>query len=189
MKLYTDFLIKLLTFLLDAITHKRNLSNVESIVQIYRIMKAVVNEEDDDPNPIHQFLILKAENGGKAIRPGSQLYLSLLYEDYRSPVGSSMRYQRVHIDGDLMTSLLDSMKNNTVKSLVGDLKDTSLLRMMCEVECSKYMELHYLYDKKECIYFALITTVTEGETFKRPTTRMNIETAVSKIRNLIKKAV
>lgn len=184
-----DIIIRVLAFLLERFERKRNLRGVESLAQIYNAMKNVVSLEDEEDCPVFQFLILKAADSGKAIQPGSQLFLTCMYEDYRYPVASAMRYQKVHVDGSFVDILLQTMRQGSIRFKTDELKQDSLLRMMNEVEDIKYSEMYHLYDRKETVYFCMISTVKDDEGFRDARIRLAIEQALSTIKTRIKRAV
>lgn len=191
MKGAADFVIKLLSLFLDKLIRKRNLQGVAAISRIYTAMKNVVYE-NLDPNiqsPVFQFLILKTENGGKIIRPGAQLFLSCLYEDYRDPVGSAIRYQRAHIDGESLEYIFSSMRREMVSYRTKDLKENSLLKLMNEVEDITYTQMYYLYDGRDAVYFCTISGMGEEDVFQNPAVRANIRTSVDIIKANIKRTV
>lgn len=182
-----DFIIKLLMYIVNKLAHKRNLQSIQSIVDIYSNMKDVVSA-NGGIGPVYNFVVMKAENGGKRIKPGSQLYLSTLYEDYKPPVNSFLCYQRVHIDGAFMETLLQCMQK---QQLPLDFKtmDDCLIKRICEVDKITYAEIHYLYDKAECVYFCMVTTTQINERFRSGKDRLAIDLAVGNIKAKIKKAV
>lgn len=173
------------TVLLTFTSHKRNLRAVESIVHIYSAMKELVFGDDV---PITQCAVFKAENGGRQIKPGSQLYLSCLYEEFRAPSESSMRYQRVHIDGDYMKILLEAMQTGSAYYKTDDLRPDSLARTMNELQNVVCMRVYYLYDKKGAIYYCIVGT-DKPDTLASPGHKLDIEVTMTLIRHEVKKTV
>lgn len=166
-------------------THKRNVRAVKAIVQIYTSMKELVGDES---LLVCHCAVFKAENGGKNIKPGSQLYLTCLYEEFRPPSQSSMIYQRVHMDGEYMKILLQAMQGSPVYCATGALSPDCLPFKMNDVQGLTHIQVHYIYDRKGAIYYCVVGT-GKGDVLKQSRISLAIETAISQIRKEIKTTV
>lgn len=165
--------------------HKRNLRAVKAIVHIYTAMKDLVTCPESE---ICFFAVYKAENGGKLIKPGSQLYLTCLYEEYHTPSESSMIYQRVHMDGEYIRFLLQAMQKSPVYLSIQSLPTDSLMYRMCEVQGLADAVIYYLYDRKGAIYYCVIGSDKQG-ILKEPATSLAIDVAIARIKKEIKPTV
>jgi hypothetical protein len=155
---------------------------IVKVVGIYDNMNQVINN-----TAVERCLVIKAENGGGEIKPGSHLYASIVYEDFRGPLRTvKHKYQRVACDGEHMKLLMAMYVQGSARAFVETMPD-SFLKDVYKAERIHYVEFYYLHHDKEAFYYCSMVTTKGGETFSDERFRTEIALAVNNIRNLFKK--
>tara|TARA_R110000868_G_scaffold154724_5_gene380831 strand:- start:64 stop:705 length:642 start_codon:yes stop_codon:yes gene_type:complete len=153
----------------------------ENKIEVQQIIERVMSNSN-----VSRFLIMKTENSGGKPRLGTHLYASVLYESVKPPLVSVKDdYQRLMVD-DIYVRMLSDIGPGTANKLqVGDMK-AGILKNIYLVEGITYSEIHYLWETNSAFFYATIATNDEGSTFDEPLDRVEIEIAVSKIREVFK---
>ncbi len=98
---------------------KRYNMKLGQVHDIYRIMNDVLRKTNAE-----RFLILESRNGKGVPRIGTQLYVSVLYEDYNSPFESvKKKYQRLEADGQYIRMLKQIYDNDDIAFFTHDMPD------------------------------------------------------------------
>jgi len=149
---------------------------IKKIVEIYEVMNSVLNSTQ-----IQRILIFKVHNGGNFIRPSSGMYVSVIYEDYRSPFSSvKEKYQKIPIDREYAKMLLEVMENKKCTFETDKLRD-GLLKDIYIADGVKKSVISLLKEEKKAIYFCSMATSQIGEfTMKE---KLDIDIAINKIKN------
>jgi len=136
-----------------------------------------------------RFLILKTENGGGKPRIGTHLYVSVIYESIKSPMSSVKNdYQRLLID-PIYVKMLSSISISTPHKLNANKMKDGILKSMYQKEGVVYSEVHFIDETDNAFYFLSIESNDEKHIFDNPNDRVEIEIAVSKIRNIFSKTI
>ena len=153
----------------------------EDKIEIQQIIDRVITNSTAD-----RFLILKTENGGGKPRLGSHLYASVLYESIHTPLTSVKGdYQRLLVD-DIYVKMLSDIGPGTANKLdISKMKD-GILKNIYTVEQIKYSEIHYVGETDSVFLYLSIATCAENNTFDEPLDRVEIEIAISKVRDIFK---
>jgi len=156
--------------------------DLEHLVEIQPILNRVI-----DDTCIQRVLVMKTENGGGKPRLGAHLYASILYEAFKAPLSSTKNdYQRILVD-DMYVKMLSDIGPTTHNNLsVNKMKDGLLKRIYLR-DGVKYSEVYYLTETDDSFIYMTFSTTDENERFEEPNDRVEIDIAVSKIRNIFEK--
>lgn len=164
---------------------KRNVpsENLKKFNEMYnKGMKPVL-----DNTAAERFLIWKAENGGGSLYPGAEIFVSVLYEDYRRPLHSVQEnFQRWLVDKTYLQTLMDMSTNGIVKITVEGLPESKLKTMMQGHDIA-YTEFHFLAQTKTKLFFATISTTNKVSQYAEPHDRAQIDVSINHLRNIFKK--
>lgn len=190
MEKIVEFILRLLTGLVEWTSRRYTLRRIESIVDIYVQMKKLVYlKVDGELGPVEQFVVFEvAPDKQKGRQATTTPYtVSCLYSDYRPPVESFMRYRGISVDGDFMEHILKTVKEGVTKVKVKTLDTAGLLHLMLSTETIEYAELHLLCVYKDVFYVALISTTQKGEHFTAAQIRMEIELTKNNLIRILRK--
>lgn len=156
--------------------------DVEGIPEVQPILNRVI-----DDTCIQRVLVMKTENGGGKPRLGAHLYASILYEAFKAPLSSTKNdYQRILVD-DMYVKMLSDIGPTTHNNLsVNKMKDGLLKRIYLR-DGVKYSEVYYLTETDDSFIYMTFSTTDENERFEDPNDRVEIDIAVSKIRNVFQR--
>jgi hypothetical protein len=156
--------------------------DLEHLVEIQPILNRVI-----DDTCIQRVLVMKTENGGGKPRLGAHLYASILYEAFKAPLSSTKNdYQRILVD-DMYVKMLSDIGPTTHNNLsVNKMKDGLLKRIYLR-DGVRYSEVYYLTETDDSFIYMTFSTTDENERFEEPNDRVEIDIAVSKIRNIFEK--
>jgi hypothetical protein len=139
--------------------------------------------------PIDQFLILKAENGGGNIVPGTILYLSAIYEDYRPPFKSSIeKINRSRTDKTSIEIISALCSQGSAKVITNQLPTNSKFRDLYVSEHIVQSELYFLAQRKDKIFYASLAT-TKTEPLNTAQVRNEISISIDHLREIFKKSI
>lgn len=172
--------------LMELINHlfkiKRAGQRVTDVVEIYSLMDMVCSNRS-----AQRFIVVRTHNGDGKIRPGVELYGSIVYETYRHPLTPIKdQYQKFRVDVELLKILALMYSQKSIAVRTSDLPK-SMIRTAYEAQNIKYAEMHFLHEDKKSLYYCTIVTTDENESFDNPIVREDINIAVSNIRNIFKK--
>lgn len=160
------------------------LDKFDNVPEIQYIIDRVIAS-----SAVDRFLILKTENGGGKPRLGSHLYSSVMYESTSKELKSVKDdYQRLLVDDIYVRMLSDIGLGVPNKLKVVDMKD-GILKNIYKVEGVSYSEVHYIGETDNTFFYLSVGTTNENNTFDDPMDRVEIEIAISKVRNIFKKVV
>lgn len=150
------------------------------VIDIYDAMNNVLRETD-----VQRFLVLKAHNGGGTIKPGSELYVSVVYECYQTPFRSvKNEYQRLLVDAEYIKMLSEIYINR--KMAIDTLTmPNGLLKDLYEKEQVSHAEVYFLHQSKKEFYFLSVATAKDANRLKTHEQQAAIMVAVNKIRNTL----
>jgi hypothetical protein len=153
--------------------------DVENLPTVQSIINRVIDETS-----IQRVLIMKTENGGGKPRLGAHLYTSIMYDAFKSPLyGTKNDYQRMLVD-DIYVKMLSDIGPTTYNNLsVGKMKDGLLKRVYLR-DGIKYSEVYYVTETDDAFVYVTFSSTDENEKFDNPNDRVEIDIAVSKIRNI-----
>jgi hypothetical protein len=158
--------------------------DLENNNEIQPIINRVINETS-----IQRVLVMKTENSGGKPRLGSHLYASIIYEAYKAPLSSTKNdYQRILVD-DMYVKMLSDIgptEHNTLS--INKMKDGLLKRIYLR-DGIKYSEVYYLTETDDSFIYITFSTTDDNEKFETPNDRVEIDIAVSKIRNIFEKLI
>lgn len=130
---------------------------IRKVVAIFDAMHRIVQE-----TKVQRLLVLKAHNGGGVIKPSGDLYISTVYEDYRSPFESiKADYQRIEADKHYAKMLLELIQNKKIRYTT-DRMPSGLLKNVYTNLCITHSVIYYIGQDKKNIYFASCATSTDG---------------------------
>lgn len=156
--------------------------NLENIPEIQPILNRVI-----DDTCIQRALVMKTENGGGKPRLGAHLYASILYEAFKAPLSSTKNdYQRILVD-DMYVKMLSDIGPTTHNNLSVNKMKEGLLKRIYLRDSVKYSEVYYLAETDDSFIYMTFSTTDENEKFENPNDRVEIDIAVSKIRNIFNK--
>jgi len=156
----------------------------DELTEMQYILDRVVSNTSVD-----RFLVLKTENGGGKPRLGSHLYASVMYESVAKKLKSVKDdYQRLLVDEIYVKMLSDIGLAIPNKLKVSDMRE-GILRSIYEVEGITYSEVHYVGETDDAFFYLSVASGEEGNTFDKPMDRVEIEIAISKIRNIFEDVI
>jgi hypothetical protein len=160
----------------------KKVNNLENLVEIQGILNRVI-----DDTCIQRVLVMKTENGGGKPRLGAHLYASILYEAFKAPLSSSKTdYQRILVD-DIYVKMLSDIGPTTHNNLSVSKMKEGLLKRIYLRDGVKYSEVYYLMETDDSFIYMTFSTTDDNEKFEDPNDRVEIDIAVSKIRNIFEK--
>lgn len=181
MNFLSELLTEMFKFFNNIFSLKKSGEEIKHVVNIYDNMNTVLNTTE-----VERFLILKAHNGGGKIKAGSELYASVLYEDYRLPFKTVKEaYQKLMVDAEYVRMLNDIYINQRCNFISSTMPE-GLLKNLYESEGVKYSELYFLYQDKKSFYFCSIATSKDQRMIQTRAQQAVINVAVSNIRNDLK---
>jgi hypothetical protein len=160
----------------------KKVNNLENLLEIQGILNRVI-----DDTCIQRVLVMKTENGGGKPRLGAHLYASILYEAFKAPLSSSKTdYQRILVD-DIYVKMLSDIGPTTHNNLSVSKMKEGLLKRIYLRDGVKYSEVYYLMETDDSFIYMTFSTTDDNEKFEDPNDRVEIDIAVSKIRNIFEK--
>lgn len=155
--------------------------NIRKVVAIYDEMHHILNE-----TPVKRLLILKAHNGGGVIKPSGNLYVSVLYEDYKFPfITVKSNYQSLPVDKEYAKMLVELMSSKKFVMEVDKMPD-SVLKGIYKTEGVQSSTAYFLGQDKKAVYFCTFANELELSQWFDLAQQTNCEVAVNKFRqNLI----
>lgn len=158
-------------------------NNLQDLSKIYKIMNEISEKTLDT-----KVVILKASNGGGIPKPGSEMFLRVLYSEMKEgeETHSFERYDGLKLDGDYVDMLIDMQKNGLVTKEVENMQN-SLLKRIYLAEGVVYSEIYFLANNKSEIYYCAINTHSKEEKFTTPEKRIEIELAINNLRKIFEK--
>lgn len=153
---------------------------IEKVVALYDAMHKLMEESS-----VERFLILKTHNGGGLIKSSTPLYISALYEDYTSPLGSvKSDIQNIQLDEEFIRMLLELCRNKVYRSYTKDVK-SDFLRTFLEGDNITFIELRFIKEDRKNLYISSFVTTNPEQDFDTPVQQTAITVAVTKLRNNI----
>lgn len=121
---------------------------ISKVVKIYDAMNKVLEETN-----IERFLVFKVHNGGGVINPTGDLYVSVLYEDYRLPFSSvKTDYQKLPLDNSYAKMLVDIIKEKKVHYNITNMPE-GLLRQIYSKDKVESSIIYFLGQDRKNVYF------------------------------------
>jgi hypothetical protein len=158
-------------------------NNLQDLSKIYKIMSEVIEKTSGT-----RVVIMKASNGGGIPKPGSEMFLRILYSEVKEGEDDSNleKYDGMKLDGDYVDMLIEMQKNGAI-SRVTDQMNNSLLKRIFLADGVKYTEIYYLSNNKSELYYCAINTTNLLEKFTEPEKRIQIELAINNLRKIFER--
>ena len=174
--------VKLLDYLKNR-TNKKYLekltTNLQDLSKIYRIIEKML-----DQSSANRVFIFKASNGGGVPKPGSEMFIKLLYAaTVKEDPGIYEKYNSIKVDGQFVEMLIDIQKNGQTLKKTEDMTN-SLLKRIYLSEGVKYTEIYFLTNNSHELYYCAISAIKEGEVFEEPTKKIAIELGINDLRKI-----
>jgi len=153
---------------------------IKKVVKIYDEMHKVLDETD-----VQRMLVIKAHNGGGLIRPSTQLYVSVLYEDYTVPFKSvKEEYQKLPVDSEYLRMMSILCEQKSVKLIPKEMRP-GILKEIYTTEGVQYAEIYFLGQDRKNLYFVSLATAWEKGWDKNPGQSLIVKLAVNTLKNNI----
>lgn len=139
-----------------------------------------------DNTPAERCAIIAVENGGQMLMPGSPIYVSVVYNDYRKPLESVVdKYQRLQCDKDYIEMLSVAMREGYVNFRTEKIPDTAMIKPLLVDHKIKYTEIHFIAQTEKKMYMLSIVTTQDGD-LQENHTRAQILLGVNSARNIFR---
>ena len=114
-------------------------TNLQDLSKIYRVIEHVLNESG-----AYRVLVLKASNGGGTPKPGSEMFIKLLYAaTIEEDLNIYEKYNSIKVDGAYVDMLIDIQKNGQITRVTEDMVNC-LLKRIYQSEQVAYTEMFFL---------------------------------------------
>lgn len=155
---------------------------IKKIVSIYDTMHRILDDTD-----VQQVLIFKVHNGGGLIKPNSPIFVSVLYEDYTTPVRSVKdSYQRLEVDREYLKMLSELYEKRHIKIKTNKLIPKSLQHSLNVLEGIEYMEFFFLGQDRRNVYFCVCSSVWENGWSEKIDQDAFVKLSINSIKNNIR---
>jgi hypothetical protein len=179
-------IVKFFTTLMEFVMFwKKNKAGdvIVKTAEIYDEMRKVVLNYELG---VHQFLVIKAHNGGGDFRNDAMTYSTVLHEEVRKPMLSvKADYQSVPIDGYYNEMLKKIYVNGSLYIDASTMEQDSLLGEMYVKEKIKHAKVFFLKHSKKGFWFCAIASAYENNSLDAPEQNLAFKIAVSKIKERI----
>jgi len=165
------------------------LIGLRSIAKVYNAMESL--QETDE---ITRVLLLEISNGGNCPMPGSRMYASAInvkHDDQLAGRELLSKYEKVQIDDHYINMCVSIKEAGEPYKIDVNNENTSdsLLKSFYTAEGITYSEIYHVYTdgEEEKMFIISISTMNEGELFRRDGIRAIIRTEVNVIRSAFEK--
>ena len=150
--------------------------------EVYSAMSQVVRE-----TPVKRFIVFRGSNGGGIPRPGHEFFASAVHERHKAEDHERMveRYKKVSVDAGYIAMLLEVISFGQKKIIVDNLEH-GLLRNIYRAEGIHYAEVHFLSKTDKEVFYLSIASDEPGERFCNEIDRVEIDLAISRIRQVFR---
>ena len=174
--------VKLIDFFKNR-TNKKHLekltTNLQDLSKIYRIIEKIL-----DQSSANRVLVLKASNGGGTPKPGSDMFIKLLYAaTVKEDLSIYDKYSSIKVDREFVDMLIDIQKNGQITKKTEEMQN-SLLKRIYLSEGIKYTEIYFLTNNQHELYFCTISSIKDGEDFSDPIKKIAIELGINDLRKI-----
>jgi len=154
--------------------------NLTDVSEILKMMRDIV-----DSTRIERFIVFKGSNGGGVPKPGSEFYVTAIYEEHKDKEKHvKEKYTKISVDGHYIEMLTNIHKNGKCLLKVSEMPDCFLKRIYTAEDIA-YSELYYLVNNKnEILFCSLVTSQPEINDSKA---KLEIELTIDKMRQIFKK--
>jgi hypothetical protein len=152
------------------------------MAEVYRAMERVVTV-----TAVERFVIFKGSNGGGVPRPGQPFYASAVHEKHKDERHERLveKYKRIEVDANYIQLLLETIANGK-KILDPDRMENGLLRSIYRSEGIQHSEMYFLGKTDKEVYYCTLATTKDKERFTSDANRVEIDLAISRIREVFK---
>jgi len=152
------------------------------VAEVYKTMERVVVATSAE-----RFVIFKGSNGGGVPRPGQPFYAAAVHEKHKDDHHERLveKYKRVEVDAPYIQMILEVIATGK-KTLISETMEPGLLRSIYRAEGVKYSEAYFLSKTEKEVYYCTIATTKENERFAGDGDRVEIDLAISRIREVFK---
>lgn len=156
-----------------------------ALTEIYsKCMKPVLEN-----TPVERFMILKAENGGGNIVPGTILYITAIYEDYRPPFKKGLhKIDRWRADRVSIEMISAVCSQGSVSVIVDEMEDDNKSYDFYVSEKIAQSEVYFLAQRKDKIFYCSLSTSTKVN-LDTPEIRNEIAMSLDRLREIFKKSI
>lgn len=157
-------------------------TGLTDVMQVFEAMTAVITKTSAE-----RFVIFRGSNGGSTPRPGHEFYASAVHEKHDNHDAPRLveKYRRVAVDASYIAMLLEVIANGK-KLIEVQTMEPGLLKNIYTAEGITYCEVYYIAKTEKEVYYCSIATTKENEKFTREAERVEIDLAVSTIRDVFK---
>jgi hypothetical protein len=158
----------------------RTLVDVNEIYE--RCFKPIINNTNAE-----RVTISKVENSGGPLTPGTELYMSILNEDYSKPLQPTMDlYQRWRPDKYYLELLQSVCQNGSAIVQTELLPDDSKLKAIYRTQHVTFAEVYFIAQTNNKLFILTISTRSDNG-LSHEADRAGIDIGVTAIRNLFAK--
>ena len=158
-------------------------TNLQDLSKIFRIIERILTQSE-----AHRVLVLKASNGGGVPKPGSEMFIKLLYAATEEEEPNIYeKYNSIKVDGQYIEMLINIQKNGQVIENIEELPNC-LLKRIYQSEGIKYAEVYFLGNTATEMYYCAINSKSD-EDFIDPIKRVGIELGVNDLRKIFLKHI
>ncbi len=138
--------------------HRRHFTKqLELRNAVYKIFDDVFQQ-----TAIKRFVIIKTENGGGKPRLDSQLYLSVIFEDFLKPFTPlTNRFQRVICEKEYVELLRKVSIDGVINNMVEEMPD-GITKYFLEDQGVAFNQMWYIYESKTAFYYCSVSTDADG---------------------------
>lgn len=156
--------------------------SLSNMSEIYDAMSAVVQN-----TPATRFLIFRGSNGGGIPKPGHEFYASAVHERHKHQENERLteKYKKIAVDAAYINMLLQVIATGSHRFIVDEM-ESSLLRNIYKSEGIHYVEIYFLAKTEKEVFYASIATDEVAERFTKESDRVEIDIALSRIRQVFK---
>lgn len=155
--------------------------SILSVTDIYDNMKLAL-----DNTNASRFTLAKVEDSGGPLIPGSDVYVSVVNEDYVRPLKSiTDMFQRWRADKTYIEVLRSVCERGSAKINVSELPEESPLRHIYAMEGITHVEVYFLAQTKVKLFIATIST-NNPDGMETNADRSYIEISINNLRNIFK---
>lgn len=176
-----ELLTELFRFFRNIFSLRKAGDALVAMAEIYDNLKNVLQSTD-----ANRIVVMRAENNGGIIKPGCNVFTSIIYEDFSDNLqGIKSDFQRTTLDSQFNSKLVYVYQNQEKKICVDDLQE-GLFKTMFGAEGMRYAEMFYIHHDKKAFYFAVAGTYNACPAFDTPQQRKAITVAINNIRNIFR---
>lgn len=151
------------------------------VTDIYANMKLVL-----DNTTANRFTLAKVEDSGGPLIPGSDVFVSIINEDYQKPLSSlTETFGKWRADKNYIEILRSVCENGSAQVDVDSLPEDSVLKSIYRMQGIHYTEVYFIAQTKVKLFIATVSTREAGK-FESDADRSYIAISINNLRNLFR---